>query len=152
LKREDPDAALFAIGDEYKIVNEEGPAQVAQGPGATEERAAASAAAASASGGALAGIARPGVGGVTAPACGYCPNPPFTDEARAAKFNGSVLLQVVVTAEGRVENISVTRKTGYGLEANAIEAVRKWQFRPAKGPDGNAVAAVVTIEVTFRIK
>jgi len=152
LKREEPDAALFAIGDEYKIVKEEGPAQVAQGPGATDERAAASAGAGSASDGALVGIARPGVGGVTAPACVYCPNPPYTDEARAARFSGSVVLQVVVTAEGRVENISVVRKTGYGLEANAIETVRKWQFRPAKGPDGNAVAAVVPIEMTFRIK
>jgi TonB family protein len=152
LKRDEPDAALFAIGDQYKIVNEEGPTQVGQGPGATDERAAASPGVANAPGGALAGIARPGVGGVTVPACIYCPNPPFTDEARAAKFSGSVVLQVVVTAEGRAENISVTRKTGYGLEASAIETVRKWQFRPAKGPDGNAVATVVPIEVTFRVK
>jgi TonB family protein len=82
----------------------------------------------------------------------YCPNPSFTDEARAAKFSGSVVLQVVVTAEGRAENISVVRKAGYGLESSAIETVKKWQFRPAKGPDGNAVATLVPIEVTFRIK
>ena len=89
---------------------------------------------------------------MTVPACVYCPSPPYTDEARAAKFSGSVVLQVVVTAEGRAENISVVRKTGYGLEASAMETVRKWQFRPDKGPDGNAVATVVPIEVTFRIK
>jgi|SRR5277367_23038 len=152
LKRDEPDAVLFAIGNEYKIVNEEGPAVVAQGPGATDERAAMSAGAAGASSGALAGIARPGVGGVTVPACVYCPSPPYTDEARAAKFSGSVVLQVVVTAAGRAENISVVRKTGYGLEASAIETVRKWEFRPAKGPDGNPVATVVPIEVTFRLK
>ena len=89
---------------------------------------------------------------MTVPACVYCPNPSFTGEARAAKFNGSVVLQVVVTAHGRAENILVVRKAGYGLEQNAIDTVRKWQFRPAKGPDGNPVATVVPIEVTFRIK
>jgi len=154
LQREEPDAALFAIGQEYKVVHEAGPKQVAQGSDATEEKAAARdiKIVASASDGALAGMARPGVGGVTVPACVYCPSPNFTDAARAAKFNGSVVLQVVVTADGRAENISVVRKAGYGLEQNAIEMVRKWQFRPAKGPDGNPVATVVPIEVTFRIK
>lgn len=100
----------------------------------------------------MAGTARAGVSGVTVPACVYCPSPSFTDEARAAKFNGSVVLQVVVTAAGRAENISVVRKAGYGLEQSAIDTVKRWQFRPAKGPDGNPVATVVPIEVTFRIK
>ena len=155
LQRQEPDAALFAIGDGYKVVQETGPTQVAQGPGATDERAStekAATSAAGASGGTLAGTARAGVSGVTVPACVYCPSPNFTDEARAAKFNGSVVLQVVVTADGRAENISVVRKAGYGLEQSAIETVKKWQFRPAKGPDGNPVATVVPIEVTFRIK
>jgi TonB family protein len=62
-----------------------------------------------------------------------------------------VVLQVV-TVEGRAENISVVRKAGYGLEQSAMEAVKTWQFRPATGSDGNAVATVVPIEVTFRIK
>ena len=48
-----------------------------------------------------------------------------------------------------MENISVVREVGYGLEQNAIETVRKWQFRPAKEPDGNPVATIVPIEVTF---
>jgi TonB family protein len=155
LQRQEPDAALFAIGEDYKVVNEAGPTQVAQGPGVTDERASTEKAATSgagASGGALAGTARAGVGGVTVPACVYCPSPNFTDEARAAKFSGSVVLQVVVSADGRAENISVVRKAGYGLEQSAIETVKKWQFRPAKDPNGNPVATLVPIEVTFRIK
>jgi TonB family protein len=150
LERKEPDAALFAIGNEYKVVNEAGPTQIAEGPGATEERTTMDAAGDSS--GALAGVARPGAGGVTIPACVYCPAPNYTEEARAAKFSGSVILQVVVTANGRAENISVVRKAGYGLEQSAMETVRKWQFRPAKGPDGNPVATVVPIEVSFRIK
>jgi hypothetical protein len=46
----------------------------------------------------------------------------------------------------------MARKAGYGLEQNAIESVRKRQFRPAKGPDGSPVATIVPIEVTFRLK
>jgi len=101
---------------------------------------------------ALAGIARPGVNGVTVPRCAYCPSPSYTDEARLAKINGSVVLQVVVTANGRAENISVVKKLGYGLDQNAIETVKSWQFKPATGPDGNPVPTIVPIEVTFRIK
>jgi TonB family protein len=155
LSRQEPDASLFAIGDDYKVVNEAGPTQVAQGPGATDERASMEGSATNAAGasrGSLAGIAPPGAGGVSIPACVYCPNHSFTEEARAVKFNGSVVLQVVVNADGRAENISVLRKAGYGLEQSAIETVRTWQFRPAKGPDGNPVATVVPIEVTFHIK
>jgi TonB family protein len=152
LNRQEPDASLFAIGDDYKVVNEAGSTQVAQGPGATDERASTEGATTSASTGSLAGIARPGGAGVSVPACVYCPSPSFTEEARAAKFNGSVVLQVVVNADGRADNISVLRKAGYGLEQSAIETVRTWQFRPAKGPDGNPVATVVPVEVTFRIK
>jgi TonB family protein len=155
LNRQEPDALLFAIGDDYRVVNEAGPTQVAQGPGATDERASmggATTSAAGASSGSLVGMARPGAGGVSVPACVYCPSPSFTEEARAAKFSGSVVLQVVVTADGRAENISVVRKAGYGLEQSAIETVKKWQFRPAHDADGNPVATVVPIEVTFRIK
>jgi TonB family protein len=143
--RAEPDPSLFAIGEDYRVVNESGPTLLAQGPGATDERAAAP----NVSG---AGMAHAGVGGVSVPACVYCPNPSFTDAARAAKFSGSVVLQVVVTADGRAENISVVRKAGYGLEQSAIETVKTWQFRPAMGLDGNPVATVVPIEVTFRIK
>jgi len=94
LRRQEPDATLFAIGDDYKVVNEAGPTQLAQGPGAKEERAPTERTTTSAAGSpraALAGIARPGAGGVTVPACVYCPSPNYTQEARAARFNGTVV-------------------------------------------------------------
>lgn len=155
LVREEPDAGMFAVGDEYKIVNDAAAVPVAQGPGGSDEKVAAETASttnSAAGNSALSGIARPGVNGVTVPRCTYCPNPSFSEEARAAKVQGTVVLQVVVTAEGRAENISVVRKAGYGLDQKAIEAVRNWQFKPATGPDGVAVATLVPIEVTFRLK
>lgn len=98
------------------------------------------------------GVAKSGVGGVGVPACTYCPVPNYTDEMRAAKFEGTVVLEVVVTTEGRATNISVKKAARSGLDEAAIEAVRSWKFRPAIGPDGQPVAALVPIEVTFRLR
>jgi TonB family protein len=98
-----------------------------------------------------AGILRAGTGGATAPICVFCPDPLYSPKARAAKYQGSVVLDVVVTAQGRAEQITVTKGPGLGLEENAIAAVKKWKFKPATGPDGKAVAVHVPVEVTFRL-
>jgi TonB family protein len=155
LARSEPDAAMFAVAEDYKIVNDTAAVPVAPGSGALGEsgvQTSTGASSSSAPNPALAGISRAGVKGVGVPRCVYCPNPSYTNEARAAKINGSVVLQVVVTAEGHAENISVLRKLGYGLDQSAIETVKNWQFQPAKGSDGNPVSTIVPVEVTFRIK
>jgi TonB family protein len=97
------------------------------------------------------GIARAGAGGTTSPICVYCPDPLYTDAARAAKYEGTVVLNVVVTAQGRAEQITVAKGPGLGLEENAIAAVKKWKFKPAVGPDGQPVAVRIPIEITFRL-
>jgi TonB family protein len=97
------------------------------------------------------GVFRPGRGGVGEPVCIYCPDPKFTEEARKAKYQGSVLLRIIVTPDGRATNISVVRGLGMGLDENAVEAVRGWKFRPAMGPNGKPVPVEVYIEVTFRL-
>ncbi|HEY4817092.1 MAG TPA: energy transducer TonB, partial [Candidatus Acidoferrum sp.] len=96
-------------------------------------------------------IARAGVGGVTVPICVHCPAPNFSEEGRAAKYQGTVVLRVVITTEGVATNIVVVKGPGNGLEEKAIEAVRSWRFRPAVGPDGQPVATMLPIEVTFRL-
>jgi TonB family protein len=98
------------------------------------------------------GFARAGVRGVGVPTCTYCPILDYTDKAKAAGVQGTVVLQVVITTEGRAVNISVIRGPGMGLEERAIEAVREWRFRPALGADGHPVATLVPIEVTFRLR
>ncbi len=57
----------------------------------------------------------------------------------------------MITKQGRASKIKVVKGAGFGLEAKAIEVVKRWRFRPAKGPDGNSVAVDVPIEVTFRL-
>jgi protein TonB len=97
------------------------------------------------------GAFRPGRGGVGYPECAYCPDPRFSDEARKAKYQGTVLLRIIVLADGRATNISIVKGLGMGLDENAIEAVKSWRFKPAVGPGGKAVPVEVMIEVTFRL-
>jgi len=102
-------------------------------------------------GGTGGGAFRAGVNGVGVPECIYCPAPQYSDDARKAKYMGSVVLQITVTADGRAVNISIVKDPGMGLGEKAVEAVRTWRFRPATGPSGKIVPVVVPIEVTFRL-
>lgn len=91
-----------------------------------------------------------GRNGVGTPVCAYCPNPTFTDEAIRVKYTGSVLLRLVVTAEGLPAGISIVRTAGFGLDERASDAVRQWRFTPARDRNGRPVAAWVMIEVRFQ--
>jgi len=102
-------------------------------------------------GGTGGGEFRAGVNGVGQPACIYCPNPDYSDEARKAKYQGSVVLDVIVTADGRVMDPRVLKGPGLGLEEKAIAAVKNWRMRPAMGPNGRPVSCRVNIEVVFRL-
>jgi TonB family protein len=101
-------------------------------------------------GGTGGGVFRAGRDGVGTPVCAYCPNPTFTDEAVKARYQGVVTLRIVVTADGTATNISVVKGLGLGLDERAVEAVKGWRFRPARGPNGQPVATWVVIEVSFR--
>ena len=94
---------------------------------------------------------RPGTGGVGYPTCLYCPEPQYSEDARKAKFQGVVVLQVVIQPDGRAMNIRIVKGPGLGLEERALAAVRTWHFRPALGPNGRPVATITNIEVNFRL-
>jgi len=94
-------------------------------------------------------IPKPGVNGVSMPKCQHCPDPDYSQEARKKKLEGVVVLMVVVTSEGKATNIRVIKTPGMGLDEKAIEAVRKWRFKPAT-KDGKPVDVQLPIEITFR--
>ena len=102
-------------------------------------------------GGTGGGTFRAGVNGVGSPMCIYCPQPEYSDEARKAKYQGTVLLDVTVTADGRVLNPQVLKGPGLGLEEKAMAQVKNWKMRPAVGPSGKPVNCRVQIEVTFHL-
>jgi protein TonB len=92
-----------------------------------------------------------GISGYTEVACVYCPTAQFSDEAVKAKFQGTVFLSVIVTADGRPTDIHVASGLGMGLDEKALEAVRKWRFKPSVGPDGKAAAVHAIVEVVFHL-
>jgi TonB family protein len=89
-------------------------------------------------------------GAVRAPRLIYDPEPEYSDEARKQKYQGAVVLRVVVGEDGRPRDIRVAQSLGLGLDEKALEAVRGWRFEPGR-LDGRAVAVVVNVQVNFRL-
>jgi protein TonB len=89
-------------------------------------------------------------GGVSAPIPIYKPEPEYSEEARKAKFQGTVMLAIIVDVDGTTKNIHVLRSLGMGLDEKAIEAVSKWRFRPGY-KDGHPVPVHANVEVNFRL-
>ncbi len=104
--------------------------------------------------GAISNSAGPGVyrvgGGVSAPVVISKKDPEFSEEARSAKFQGTVVLAVEIDPSGNATNIKVVRSLGLGLDEKAIEAVKQWKFKPGQ-KDGQPVTVAATIEVNFRL-
>ena len=100
-------------------------------------------------GGFSGGVFRAG-GAVSQPAVLFKVDPEYSEEARKAKFSGTVMLAVVVDVEGHARDIHVVKSLGMGLDDKAIEAVEKWKFKPGM-KNGQAVNVRATIEVNFRL-
>jgi TonB family protein len=100
-------------------------------------------------GGVGGGVFRVG-GGVSQPVVIFRVDPEYSEEARKAKYSGTVTLSVIIDTEGHARDIKVTHSLGMGLDEKAIEAVNKWKFKPGmKG--GQAVNVRASIEVNFRL-
>jgi TonB family protein len=102
------------------------------------------------SGGGIGGGAYRIGGGVSAPAVLAKVEPEYSEEARKAKFQGTVMLYIEVDENGKPKNLRVVRPLGLGLDEKAIEAVSKWKFRPGF-KDGKPVTVAATVEVNFRL-
>jgi len=91
-----------------------------------------------------------GEDGVVSPAVTYKVEPSYTPEAKEAKIQGTVKLNLEVNAQGRAEDIKVTQSLDPGLDANAVAAVSQWLFKPGT-KDGQPVDVAVAIEINFRL-
>jgi len=96
-----------------------------------------------------AGVYRVG-GGVKAPSLTSKVEPQYTEEGRAGKVQGVVILQVDIDPQGMAQNVEVIGSLEPGLDQKAIEAVRQWRFNPGT-KDGQQVTVRATIEVNFRL-
>lgn len=88
--------------------------------------------------------------GVSAPIPLYRPEPPYSEEARKAKYQGIVDLWIVVDARGNVSDVRVAKPLGMGLDEKAVETVRTWRFKPGYR-NGAPVPVRVMVEVMFRL-
>lgn len=89
-------------------------------------------------------------GNVTAPVPIYKPEPAYSEEARKAKYQGTVVLWIVVDVQGNVTDARVVRPLGLGLDEKALETVKTWKFKPALR-NGTPVPVRVMVEVSFRL-
>lgn len=94
---------------------------------------------------------RPYAPGTTMPTCLYCPDPRYSDEAREAKVQGTVTLQVLVGVDGRAADVRLVKGLGMGLDERAVQAVRTWHFKPAQDASRHAFARWVTVEAVYRL-
>lgn len=89
-------------------------------------------------------------GTVLPPRPTYTPEPEFSEQARHAKYQGTVVLRIVVDKTGRISRIRLERALGMGLDENAMEGVKQWRFNPATR-NGQPVAVELNIEVSFNL-
>ena len=89
-------------------------------------------------------------GNLTAPLVLWKIEPEYTEEARRARIQGTVILRIEVDASGRARNITVRQSLGLGLDQRAVEAVTQWKFRPGYA-GGRPVVTTALVEVNFRL-
>jgi TonB family protein len=63
---------------------------------------------------------------------------------------GTVVLDALISEKGRVQDVQVLRGLPMGLSESAEEAVRRWQYRPARGASG-PVASHKTVRIVFTL-
>jgi TonB family protein len=80
----------------------------------------------------------------------YTPEPEFSEKARRAKFQGTVVLKILINKAGNVIRVTLLRALGMGLDENAMEGVERWRFSPATR-NGQPVAVEMNIEVAFNL-
>lgn len=74
----------------------------------------------------------------------------YTEEARAARIEGTVVLQLDVGVDGLPHNIRVVQSLDPGLDQKAIEALNQWRFQPAT-KDGHPVVSQAKVNMDFRL-
>jgi periplasmic protein TonB len=95
-----------------------------------------------------------GGSGISArPVGGYQVKPRYPESARRRGIEGTVLLKMRITAQGRVEDVQVVRSAGYPeLDESAIEAVRRWRFEPARRNGEPVAEDAVLLPVVFQLQ
>jgi TonB family protein len=88
---------------------------------------------------------------ITPPRLSEVATPDYTAEARKKRIEGTVTLAIVIDKKGDVIDANVVKGLGYGLDENAIIAVKEWKYKPAE-KDGEPVAVKMEVAVDFFLR
>jgi len=89
--------------------------------------------------------------GIEPPKKIYDPRPRYTEEARQARIQGTVILQAVVDVDGNVIDVKVLKGLPFGLDESAIDTVKTWKYEPATR-GGEPVAVYLSLLVNFSLQ
>ena len=91
-----------------------------------------------------------GAGGASAPRCSVTPEPNYSDDARKAHIQGTVVLDSIIQKDGNIDVTGVARSLGYGLDDEAKKVLKRWKCSPGQ-KDGQAVAVQLQIVINFHL-
>jgi protein TonB len=77
--------------------------------------------------------------------------PRYPAAARAAGAAGAVVIRGIVRRDGTIDNVEIIKDLPYGLGDAALDAVRRWRFRPATFR-GDPIDVYYTVTVNFRLR
>jgi hypothetical protein len=84
------------------------------------------------------------------PNCTYMPTPEYSEPARLVKFQGLLLLQVVISQDGNISGEQILKGLPFGLNERGLATVKNWRCQFTSS-NGQATAIKVPIEVSFRL-
>lgn len=90
------------------------------------------------------------VSGASQPVAIFRPDPEYSDEARKARLQGTVELELVVDENGRPRDIRIVKSLGLGLDEEARKAAAKWRFKPGM-KDGKPVPVPALMAFAFQL-
>lgn len=76
--------------------------------------------------------------------------PAYPEQAIANKESGTVLLRVLVGADGLPKQVEIERSVSALIDQSAVEAVKQWAFNPAQR-QGKPVEGWVLVPITFSL-
>ena len=90
--------------------------------------------------------------GITAPVLTRKVAPAYPDEARQDKVTGVVVLQLLIGTDGKVHEVEVLQDPDPRLTKAAVEAVKQWEFEPARDKEGKSLSVKSSVTINFALK
>jgi TonB family protein len=101
-------------------------------------------------GGTGGGIFRVG-GGISPPVVIKSVDPLYSEEARKARYQGTVVLEAIVRTDGTCDVVRIVRSLGFGLDEQAVAAIKQYKFKPALR-NGVPVPVSINFEINFNLR